>query len=218
MSYTGRIKAVVLDVGETLTSDTSYWGSWADWLGVSRHTLSALVGVTTALGMSTTEAFRMIDPEFDLAAERAKREASPGHEERVEESDLYPDVRPALAQLRENGLTVGVAGNQTAKVGEMLRALDLPIDWLATSGEWGVSKPQREFFDMVVERVDCPPEQIAYVGDHRDFDIIPARAAGLCAVHIRRGPWGHLYAADPDVNGAATWCIRSLAELVQITA
>ncbi len=37
------IRTVVLDGGETLTRDDRYWASWADWLHVPRHTLSALV-------------------------------------------------------------------------------------------------------------------------------------------------------------------------------
>ncbi|MEV7971425.1 HAD hydrolase-like protein [Sphaerisporangium sp. NPDC088356] len=41
------------------------------------------------------------------------------------------------------------------------------------------------------------PDEIVYVGDHRDNDILPAKAAGLRTALIRRGPWGHLWADDP---------------------
>ncbi|MGH9098837.1 MAG: HAD hydrolase-like protein, partial [Acidimicrobiales bacterium] len=37
-------------------------------------------------------------------------------------------------------------------------------------------------------------EQVAYVGDRLDNDVLPAKAAGMFAVFIRRGPWGHLHA------------------------
>jgi len=33
-----------------------------------------------------------------------------------------------------------------------------------------------------------PAEQTAYVGDHLDNDILPARAAGMTAVIVDRGP------------------------------
>jgi FMN phosphatase YigB (HAD superfamily) len=36
------------------------------------------------------------------------------------------------------------------------------------------------------------PDEIAYVGDRADNDARPALAAGLVAVHVRRGPWGRL--------------------------
>ena len=64
--------------------------------------------------------------------------------------DLYPDVRPALAALRAMGLWVGIAGNQTAKAGRIFRELRLPADFIATSAEWGVAKPDPAFFARVV--------------------------------------------------------------------
>ncbi|MCO8306111.1 HAD family hydrolase, partial [Streptomyces sp. RKCA-744] len=42
------IQSVVFDVGSTLVREDRYWGSWADWLEVPRHTLSALVGAVVA--------------------------------------------------------------------------------------------------------------------------------------------------------------------------
>jgi hypothetical protein len=88
------IRAVVVDVGETITSDTTFWSLWADWIGVPRHTLSALVGAVTAIGKNNVEALRLIRPDFNLAEERAKREAA-RHGEQLTEADLYRDVRPA---------------------------------------------------------------------------------------------------------------------------
>jgi N-acetyl-D-muramate 6-phosphate phosphatase len=99
-------------------------------------------------------------------------------------------VRPALAQLRSRGLWVGIAGNQTVRAANLLCALDLPVDAIATSGEWGVAKPQPGFFDHVA---DLPPgerSEIVYIDDHRDNDVFPAHAAGMRTMLSRRGPWG----------------------------
>ncbi|MFF5204902.1 hypothetical protein [Streptosporangium sp. NPDC000396] len=38
------IRAVVFDVGECLVDETREYGTWADWLGVPRHTFSAVFG------------------------------------------------------------------------------------------------------------------------------------------------------------------------------
>jgi FMN phosphatase YigB (HAD superfamily) len=38
----------------------------------------------------------------------------------------------------------------------------------------------------------CQAGEVAYVGDRADNDVLPAAAAGLFAVHVRRGPWGRL--------------------------
>ena len=211
------VRAVVFDVGETITSDATFWGLWADWVGVSRHTLSGLVGAVTALGMNNVEALKLIKPGFDLAEERAKREAS-GHGEQITEADLYPDVRPALQALRERGLWVGIAGNQTERAGELLSALDLPADAIATSGAWGVAKPHGGFFSKVAEWAPGEPDEIVYVGDHRDNDIVPAKEYGLRTAHVRRGTLGYLQANDPVLKDAADWQIDSLLELCGLVA
>lgn len=206
------IRSVVFDVGETLLDDSREFGAWADWLGVPRHTFSAILGAVTAAGRNNAETFQVLRPGFDLAEQRRRREEA-GVGERIEESDLYPDVRPALAALKQAGLWVGVAGNQTAKAAVLLRSLDLPVDVIATSGEWEVAKPDPAFFEAVIDFAPGEPHEIVYVGDHRDNDIVPARIAGLRPALIRRGPWGYLWAGDPVVARDAEWVIDSLAEL-----
>jgi beta-phosphoglucomutase-like phosphatase (HAD superfamily) len=102
----------------------------------ARHTFSALLGVVVAQGRSNAETFQYFRPGFDLEAERIKREEA-GVGEQIDDHDLYPDVRPALTELRSRGVWVGVAGNQTRRTAQLLRRLDLPVDGIATSGDWG---------------------------------------------------------------------------------
>lgn len=184
------IQAVVFDIGETLLDDSREFGAWADWLGVPRHTFSAVLGAVTA-----------------------ERREDAGSGEQYGEEDLYPDVRPALSRLREMGLWVGIAGNQTARAGHILRGLDLPADLVATSAEWGAAKPDPAFFAHVIEVSPGEPHEIVYVGDHRDNDLEPAKAAGLRTAFVRRGPWGYLWAQDPKVHTLADWHVDSLTEL-----
>ncbi|MYT23161.1 HAD-IA family hydrolase [Streptomyces sp. SID7760] len=209
------IRTVVLDVGETLTRDDRYWASWADWLGVPRHTLSALVGAVVADGRDNADALRLLRPGLDVGAEYAAREAA-GRGEHLDDTDLYDDVRPALAALRAAGVRVVVAGNQTVRAGVLLRALDLPADLVVTSGEWGVAKPSPEFFARVLRVSGVPAEETLYVGDHPANDILPARAAGLQTAHLRRGPWGFWWADDAAVRAGAGWSIDSLYDLLDI--
>ncbi|MGW2371643.1 HAD family hydrolase [Kitasatospora sp. NPDC001683] len=204
------VRSVVFDIGETLTSDTRYWGDWARWLGIPAHTMSALVGAVLAQGRDNADAIRIARPGVDVAAEWQARQAA-GQGDHLDESDLYPDVRPALARLRAAGVWVGIAGNQNPAVSALLRGLDLPADAIATSGEWGVSKPSSAFFDRVVAWAPGEPHEIVYVGDHPANDVAPARAAGLRAAHLRRGPIG-LTTSAPD----ADWTVASLTELADL--
>ncbi|MFF7011026.1 HAD family hydrolase [Streptomyces fimicarius] len=211
------METIVLDIGETLVRDDRHWASWADWLGVPPHTLGALVGAAVAQGREATDALRILRPDMDVE-EAYRARAAAGRGEHLDESDLYQDVRPALAELRAAGIRVVVAGNGTVRAGELLRALDLPADLVVTSGEWGVRKPEPEFFARVTEVAGAAPEATLYVGDHPADDLFPAAAAGLRTAHLRRGPYGHWWAEHPDVVETADFRIDALTELVGLVA
>jgi N-acetyl-D-muramate 6-phosphate phosphatase len=206
------IRSVVFDIGETVLDDSREFAAWADWIGVPRHTFSAVLGAVTAEGRNNAETFQYFRPDFDLAAERQRREDA-GVGEEYGEDDLYPDVRPALTRLRQMGLWVGIAGNQTRRAGQILRGLNLSADLIATSGEWGTAKPNPAFFAQLISLAPGEPHEIVYVGDHRDNDLEPAKAAGLRTALIRRGPWGYLWADDQKVLKLADWRIDSLTDL-----
>ncbi|MGQ4728882.1 HAD family hydrolase [Streptomyces sp. Ju416(a)] len=207
------METIVLDIGETLVRDDRHWASWADWLGVPPHTLGALVGAAVAQGREATDALRILRPGMDVE-EACRARAAAGRGEHLDESDLYQDVRPALGELRAAGVRVVVAGDGTVRAGELLRALDLPADLVVTSDEWGVRKPDPEFFARVAEASGAAPEATLYVGDHPADDLFPAAAAGLRTAHLRRGPYGHWWADHPDVVETADFRIDALTELV----
>jgi HAD superfamily hydrolase (TIGR01662 family) len=205
------IRSVFFDVGETIVDESREYGTWADWLGVPRHTFSAVFGAVIARGLDYREVFQVFRPGFDLGAERERRAAA-GQPESFGERDLYGDARPCLAALRAMGLSVGLAGNQTARAEKILRALDLPVDVIGTSDGWNVEKPATGFFGRIVAEAQCPAGDVLYVGDRLDNDIRPAQAAGLATALIRRGPWGHILDDRAVVNGCL-FRLDSLADL-----
>ena len=220
----GSLRAVWFDVGETLIDESREYGSWADWLGVPRHTFSAVFGAVIARGGDYREVFQYFRPGFDLRQERQAR-LDAGLGEYLNGLDLYPDARSCLQVLRDAGFFVGVAGNQTARAGRFLCELNLPCDVLATSDDWGAEKPTAAFFDKLVSVSGHERDQIAYVGDRLDNDIAPAARAGLRTVWVRRGPWGYvLRPGEPPLTArdlldrAPSMTVDSLAELADTLA
>ena len=116
--------------------------------------------------------------------------------------------------VRALGLRVGIVGNQTVVLERWARASALPADVISSSDSLGVRKPDSSFFEHVVELAGCAPGEVAYVGDRVDNDVLPAAAAGLVAIHVRRGPWGPLQRTPP----AATFGIDDLASLPEALA
>ncbi|MEU3659644.1 HAD family hydrolase [Streptomyces sp. NPDC032940] len=207
------IRAVVFDVGECLVDETREYGTWADWLGVPRHTFHAMFGAVIAQNRDYRETFREFRPGFDLYEEREKRAAA-GQPETFGEDDLYPEVRASLRQLRSDGLWLGIAGNQTIRAGRILRELfSDDVDLIGTSDDWGASKPDPEFFKRVTDAVPAEAGEILYVGDRCDNDIRPARDAGMLTALVRRGPWATIQWDSPEARELPTFRIESLAEL-----
>ena len=189
------IRAVIFDVGECLVDETTEYGTWADWLGIPRHTFHSMFGAVIAQGRDYREVFQEFRPGFDLYAERERR-AEAGKPEHFGEADLYPDVRDTFAALRADGLWVGIAGNQTVRAGGLLRGLfSNDVDLIGTSDDWGASKPDRAFFDRV------------------DNDIRPAVAVGMHTALVRRGPWATIQWNTEEAEKLPTFRVESLLEL-----
>ncbi len=183
--------AVVFDVGETLVDETRNWEEVADVCRVPRFTLMALIGAAIARGESHRRAFEWLGVEVPRVA--------------FTSDQLYSDALPCLRALRELGVVVGAVGNMAIAHEDLVRP---HVDFAASSEGWGVEKPSAAFFERVVAAAGRPSDEIAYVGDRVDNDVKPALAAGMVAVHIRRGPWGHLH--EPP---SAAIRIESLDEL-----
>jgi FMN phosphatase YigB (HAD superfamily) len=120
------------------------------------------------------------------------------------ERDLHADALPCLTALRARGLRLGAAGNMRVHHEEFLRR---HVDFVGSSERWDVQKPDAGFFARVVDEAGVPAEEILYVGDRVDNDVVPALAAGLRAVRIRRG--AHARVESP----AGTVTIGTLTEL-----
>jgi HAD superfamily hydrolase (TIGR01549 family) len=194
------VEAVVFDIGETLVDETRPWRVYADRAGIPQLTFFAVLGALIERRADHRELFDVLGI------------TSVGEPVGYETGDLYPDAVPCMAALRERGYTLALVGNQPRRTESFLAGCGLDVDLVASSEGWEVAKPMPEFFARVAEWVDLPPERIAYVGDRVDNDVLPANAAGLVSVFIRRGPWGYLQAGWPDA-GRADARIDSLAEL-----
>ncbi|MEO8273374.1 MAG: HAD family hydrolase [Chloroflexota bacterium] len=205
------VEAVVFDVGETLVDETRVWGQWADWLGVPRLTFMAALGAVIARGGSHREVFELFQPGMDVEAE-ARRHGVAGRSDLLSLDDLYPDALGCLRDLAADGYRLGIAANQPAPAAGVLRDMAIDFELIATSAAWGISKPAAGFFERIADEMRLPPGAIAYVGDRLDNDVLPAQAAGMVGVFVRRGPWAWIQAGRADPPEAAL-VVEDLGEL-----
>ena len=187
----------MFDVGETLVDETGMWERAADAAGVPRFTLMGVLGGLAARGEPHSKAWEILGVEWPASTWTS--------------DEFYSDALPCLDRLRAHGLLVGAAGNMPAESEELVRE---HVDLVGSAERWGVEKPKPEFFARIAAEAGVATEEIAYVGDRVDNDVRPARAAGMVAIHIRRGPWGYLQTGAVE----ADFRIDSLLEVPEVLA
>lgn len=101
----------------------------------------------------------------------------------------YTEARPTLGVFAKR-FGVGVIANQPATVKQWAQIAGFAESvhlWLL-SGELGIGKPDGEIFRVALARAACDPKEAAMIGDRLDYDIAPAKRAGMLAIRLRRGP------------------------------
>jgi putative hydrolase of the HAD superfamily len=126
---------------------------------------------------------------------------------------IFPDAYPALAALRERGLTIGAVSNWVWNLPELLHSLDLVrhFDFIAASARIGFEKPHPRIFEWALQKAGVEPSAVIHVGDHVGADVLGAQGVGIDGVLIDRA---ERYPSDEVPEGVPV--IRSLAELLPI--
>ena len=156
---------------------------------------------------------------FNLIFERAGVPVNAQVEAALEELYAYhretnlwelvpPAVFPALAALRECGLSITIVSNANGKLRVLFDRLQLSgcVDCLLDSHEESVEKPDPRFFERALERSGARKDTTIHVGDLYHVDVVGARNAGLRGVLLDEAG---LY---PDVDCPR---VRTLSELVE---
>lgn len=201
-----RVRAVVFDIGETIVDETRHWATVARYAGITELTLMGVLGGLIERREHHRSLFgflqiESVDPNVF------------GYQ--IETRDLYPDAVDVLRQLKTAGYLIGLTGNQPAGAADQVSRLGLPCDFVGSSAEWGVAKPEPAFFQRIADGLGLAFDQILYVGDRLDNDVFPAREVGMHVAFIKRGPWGHLQGSWPEAD-QVEHRIDTLAEVMDV--
>jgi len=100
----------------------------------------------------------------------------------------YPDAAPALAGLRERGLSVVCVSNWDCSLPGVLERCGLggALHGVVSSAEAGARKPDPAIFAGALEIARCAPGEALHVGDTLADDVEGARAAGIRALLLDR--------------------------------
>ena len=101
---------------------------------------------------------------------------------------LFPDVLPAITELRDAGYRIGVITNITDDPTEQLETVGLKgaFDAIIASCIVGCEKPDVRIFQAAIAALGTEPNQAVHVGDQFLADVEGAKAAGMKAVLLDR--------------------------------
>lgn len=133
--------------------------------------------VAAELGATSREVRRVVDDYLFDSEFHELRGLSPAED------------REALWELHRRGYALGVLSEYPIprKLGALGLA-DLPWRAQVCCEELGVLKPDPRPFLEAARRLGTEPPQVLLVGDRRDADVAGARAAGMPAAWLARGP------------------------------
>ncbi len=176
------IKAVLFDYGGVLTEGGQVGGThqvfaklYADFKPTSQF--SALLSRLFKGTIDTDEFFAEVNKMFP-------GNSNPGKEEFLKAGAApYTRSKPVhelAASLRAAGLRTGVASNVIAlSVAEHKKRGDYAaFDPVVLSCEIGAAKPEPEFYDRALKKLNLPANEVLFVDD-RESSLVPARKFGM---------------------------------------
>jgi HAD superfamily hydrolase (TIGR01509 family) len=183
---------VFFDIGGVMYDDSIYARSWMKALRESgaSFTDEEFDAEYAAARAAQSESFRRrltarflgsVDDLATVEARAARYWAYPP-------TALYPDVVPCLEAL-EGRYRLGVIANQPSSVRQAMErdGLSRFFEVWGVSDDLGLQKPDPKLFSHVLSTAGVSPARTAMLGDRLDYDVRPAKAAGMHAVWVLRG-------------------------------
>jgi len=127
----------------------------------------------------------------------------------------WPEVRPAIEQLKAAGYEVFVFANGTTRLQlDLCKSSGLRFDMLFSSKLLGVYKPAPESYRKTLELVDVKPEESVMVAAHA-YDTRGGKEAGMKTVYIHR--WTDDINEDMEVvKGENDFFLEDMTKLAEV--
>jgi putative hydrolase of the HAD superfamily len=213
---------VFLDIGGVLYEDQVYAEAWRTALRAAGATFSdrefddEYADARAAQDRSFRR--RLADRFMGVGADLAPLEAVAAKHWEYPPNSLHDDVLPCLRTLRDAGCRLGVIANQPSQVRAALERDGLVpfFEVWGVSEDLGLQKPDPQLFVHALRTAGVAPERAVMVGDRLDYDVVPAKTAGMRTVWVLRGE-----APDdptPAQLALADAAVRDLTELPDAVA
>jgi HAD superfamily hydrolase (TIGR01549 family) len=183
----GSINAVIFDAFGTLVhlgkqhSPFRQLMKWArNQAGIPKSThMTVLMNCPLDIAQAA-QLLGVSPPDWMLAQWQSELQAE------IDSMAMYSDSLPVLQYLRKEDHRIGVCSNLAMPYGVALRGLLPELDVYALSFEVGTVKPDQSMYRYILNRLDCEPSAVLFVGDSKKADFSGPRSIGMDACLINR--------------------------------
>ncbi len=99
---------------------------------------------------------------------------------------MFADALPCVQWVRERFHVVIASNTDTAPFEKDLHRNGLVVDRWFTSESLRAYKPHREFYDRMLKHLGRQPQEVVFVGDSIEADVIGPKACGMSAIWLNR--------------------------------
>jgi putative hydrolase of the HAD superfamily len=234
---TAQIRFVIFDVGQTLLfltpSSEEVILARCQQLAIDleledlkRGCKAGELWVAQTIMQEQQGAQRMSDAEFDMKWEYiVLAEALKDRKENIGELvkrlrningpaqswSAPPETYMVLDELQAKGLSLGIVSNFPKTLPDLCRQVGIAdyFDFIITSEEVGISKPDPRILLMALQRAHVKPNEAVYVGDH-PFDILCAKKVPMPIIWFNKD-------SDPIPEGFTFYPDLQIGTLLELT-
>ena len=124
----------------------------------------------------------------------------------------FPDTRPALEQVLQQGLPLVILSNTDDDIiAHSLRHMGVPFKDVVTAEQCGSYKPSLNNFEHLLDRVGVAPGEVLHVAFGYKYDIGPAQQLGMQTAWVNRKVESAPGKVQPDYMWRDLWGLAELA-------
>lgn len=88
-----------------------------------------------------------------------------------------------MDSLDERGIVTGIISNSDGRLDRRMHKIGIRdrFSFLIDSHDIAISKPDARIFEEALKHAPLPPDEVIYVGDYYEVDVVGARGAGMHA-------------------------------------
>jgi len=116
----------------------------------------------------------------------------------------FDDVAESLSRLARRARIVIASNSDTAPLHANVERAGLAVDVVISSEDLEVYKPDPRFYERLLGRLDLRAEELVFIGDTLEGDVLAPRRAGIETIWLRRDRSAYAGVTDePSVGDLA---------------